>query len=136
MSNLLRGSLLIADTMATRRKELGNYFLTGAIKFPISENWLFEPSVLFKSSDMFFKTFQADFTSRIYFKNDYWLGMSYRTSDAIIVMAGFKYDHFYFAYALDLTLTDIRGQSYGTHELTLAFKFGENARRYRWLNAF
>ena len=135
MSNLLRGALRIADTTAGR-KELGNYFLTGAIKFPISENWLIEPSVLFKSSDMFFKTFQADFTSRIYYKNDYWLGVSYRTSDAIIVMAGFKYDHFYFAYALDLTLTDIRGQSYGTHELTLAFKFGENARRYRWLNAF
>ena len=30
--------------------------------------------------------------------------------------------------------TDIRKQSFGTHELTLAVKFGESARRYRWLN--
>jgi type IX secretion system PorP/SprF family membrane protein len=136
MSNLLRGSLLIADTASSTRRELGNYFLTGAIKIPVADNWTIEPSVLIKSSDMFFRTLQADFTSRIYFKNDYWIGVSWRTNDAIILMTGFKYDHFYFAYALDLTLTDIRRQSYGTHELTLAFKFGENARRYRWLNAF
>jgi type IX secretion system PorP/SprF family membrane protein len=136
MTNLLRGSLLVGDTVGKGKSEIGHYFLTGAIKFPLSENWLFEPSVLLKSSDMFSNSFQADITSRIYFKNDYWAGVSWRTNDAIIVMTGFKYDHLYFAYAVDLTLSDIRRQSYGTHEFTLAVKFGESARRYRWLNAF
>jgi len=46
-------------------------------------------------------------------------------------MLGLKWDRFYFAYAVDFTLTDIRKQSKGTHELTLAVKFGESARRYR-----
>ena len=136
MSNLLRGSLLIADTSSTGRNELGHYFLTGGIKFPLAADWIFEPSVLFKSSDMFFKSFQADITSRIYFKNDYWAGVSWRTNDAVIMMVGLKYDHLYFAYAFDLTLNDIRLETYGSHEITLAFKFGENARRYRWLNAY
>jgi hypothetical protein len=77
-----------------------------------------------------------DLTARAYYKDDYWAGVSWRTGDAIIAMVGLKYDRFYFAYAFDFTLTDIRSQSFGTHELSLAVKFGESARRYRWINAY
>ena len=136
MTNLLRGSMLFADTSSTNRVELGHYFLTGGMKFPVAPDWIIEPSALIKSSDMFFKTLQMDLTTRVYYKNDYWAGLSWRTSDAIILLMGLKYDRFYFAYAIDFTLTDIRKQSYGSHELTLAVKFGENARRYRWINAY
>jgi hypothetical protein len=85
---------------------------------------------------MLFKALQLDLTTRVYYKYDYWAGLSYRTNDAIIMMFGVRYDRFYFAYAFDFTLTDIRKQSFGTHELTIAVKFGTNARRYRWINAF
>jgi type IX secretion system PorP/SprF family membrane protein len=136
MTNLLRGSLLFADSTDTKRTELGNYYLTGGIKFPLSNDFTLVPSAFIKSSDMFFKAIQLDLTARVYYKNDYWAGLSYRTGDAVIVMMGLKFDRFYFAYALDLSVTDIRRQSYGTHELTLAVKFGESARRYRWINAY
>ena len=136
MTNLLRGSLLFADTSSTRRTELGHYFLTGGVKFPLAADWILEPSAFIKSSDMLFKSIQLDLTTRVYYKDDYWAGLSWRTNDAIIMMIGFRYDRFYFAYAFDFTLTDIRKQSFGTHELTLAVKFGESARRYRWINAY
>ena len=136
MTNILRGSLLFADNSDSRRTELGHYFLTGGLKIPINPNWTIEPSALVKSSDAFFKSIQMDLTSRVYFKEDYWAGLSWRTDDAVIVMLGLKYDRFYFAYAFDFTLTDIRKQSLGTHELTLVAKFGESARRYRWINAY
>ena len=136
MTNLLRGSLLFGDTTKTNRNELGHYFLTGGIKFPLAEYWTLEPSAYIKASDMFFKSLQLDLTARFYYREDYWAGLSYRTNDAIIVMLGLKYDRFYFAYAIDFTLTDIRRQSFGSHELTLAIKFGESARRYRWINAY
>ena len=136
MTNLLRGSLIIADTSNINRSELGNFFLTGGIKFPLSPDWILEPSAFIKASDMFFKSLQMDLTARVYYKEDYWAGISYRTNDAIIALFGMKYDRFYFAYAFDFTLTDIRGQTYGTHELSLAVKFGESARRYRWINAY
>lgn len=136
MTNLLRGSLMIGDTSSTTRSELGTFYLTGGIKFPLAHDWILEPSALLKASDMFFSSLQMDLTARIYYKEDYWIGLSWRTNDAIIAMMGLKYDRFYFAYAFDFTLTDIRSQSFGTHELTLAVKFGENARRYRWLNAY
>jgi type IX secretion system PorP/SprF family membrane protein len=136
MTNLLRGSLLFADTSGTKRSELGHFFLTGGVKFPLSRDWILEPSTFIKSSDMVFKSIQMDLTARVYYKDDYWAGLSYRTNDALIMLLGLKYDRFYFAYALDFTLTDIRRQSYGTHELSMAVKFGESARRYRWINAY
>ena len=136
MTNLLRGSLLFADTSNTRRTELGNYFLTGGMKFPLSRDWVLEPSAFIKASDMLFKSIQVDLTTRVFYKDDYWAGLSWRTNDAIILLLGLKYDRFYFAYAFDFTLTDIRMQSFGTHELTLAVKFGESARRYRWITPF
>jgi hypothetical protein len=85
---------------------------------------------------MVFKSIQMDITSRVYYRNDYWAGLSWRTNDALILLLGLKYDRFYFAYAFDFTLTEIRRQSNGTHELTAAVKFGESARRYRWINSF
>jgi type IX secretion system PorP/SprF family membrane protein len=136
MTNILRGSLLFANDSDSRRTELGHYFLTGGIKFPLNPNWTLEPSALIKSSDILLKSIQMDITGRIYFKEDYWAGLSFRTNDALIMMLGLKYDRFYFAYAFDFTLTDIRKQSLGTHELTLVVKFGESARRYRWINAY
>ena len=136
MTNLLRGSLMFADTTAINRDELGHFFLTGGYKFELASDWTLEPSAFLKSSDMFSRSFQADITARVYFRNDYWAGLSWRTNDALIILAGFKYDRFHFGYAVDIALTDIRRQSFGTHEITLAVKFGESARRYRWINSF
>jgi type IX secretion system PorP/SprF family membrane protein len=136
MTNILRGSLLFADTSDTKRNELGHYFLTGGIKLNLAPDWILEPSAFIKSSDMFFKSIQMDLTTRIYYREDYWAGLSWRTNDALILMMGLRYDRFHIGYAMDFTLTDIRRQSFGTHELTLAVKFGESARRYRWLNAY
>ncbi|RPI10747.1 MAG: type IX secretion system membrane protein PorP/SprF, partial [Acidobacteriales bacterium] len=110
MTNLLRGSLMFADTTNTKRNELGHYFLTGGIKIPLTRDWTLEPSAFIKSSDMLLKSLQMDLTARAYFKEDYWAGLSWRTGDAIILMMGLKYDRFYFAYAVDFTLTDIRTQ--------------------------
>jgi type IX secretion system PorP/SprF family membrane protein len=136
MTNIFRGSLMVADTSASSRNELGNFFLTGGVKIPLNPNWMLEPSAFIKASDMFLTSIQLDLTTRVYFKDDYWAGVSYRTNDAVIMMMGLRYDRYYFGYAFDFTLTDIRSQSLGTHEISLAVKFGQSARRYRWINAY
>jgi type IX secretion system PorP/SprF family membrane protein len=136
MTNLLRGAVIFADSSRIKRSELGNYFLTGGMKFPLTSDWLLEPSAFIKASDMLFNSMQMDLTARVFYKEDYWAGLSWRTGDALIFMMGLKYDRFYFAYAFDFALTDIRGQSFGTHEITLAVKFGESARRYKWITPF
>ncbi len=136
MTNILRGSLMFSNSFDTKRMELGHYYLTGGVNIPINRDWTIKPSAFIKSSDMFLTSVQLDLTSRIFYKEDYWAGLSYRTNDAVIAMIGLRYDKFYFAYAFDFTLTEIRNQSIGTMELTIAVKFGESSRRYRWLNAY
>jgi type IX secretion system PorP/SprF family membrane protein len=138
MSSISRGSLLFANAGDNKRSELGHYFLTAGYKigFAANPNWVLEPSVLIKSSDMVVKAAQMDLTARVCYKDEYWAGLSYRTGDAMILLLGLKYDRFYFAYAFDMALTDIRKHSLGSHELTLAVKFGESARRYKWINQY
>jgi type IX secretion system PorP/SprF family membrane protein len=70
MTNLLRGSLIFADTSSNNRSELGHYFLTGGVKIPLNGEWRLEPSAFIKSSDMMFSTIQLDLTSRVYYKDD------------------------------------------------------------------
>jgi type IX secretion system PorP/SprF family membrane protein len=135
MTNMLRGSLVFANSSDNKTGELGNYFLTAGYNIPVDKDWTIKPSFFLKSSDMF-KSMQVDLSTRVYFREDYWAGLSYRTKDAVIAMLGFRYQKFYFGYSVDIALTDIRQQTYGTHELTLAVKFGDSARRYRWLNSF
>jgi len=137
MTNLLRGTLMIGNGGENGNSQLGHYFLTGGIKFyPGSTDWIIEPSVMIKSSDMLLKALQLDITTRVYYKEDYWLGVSYRTQDAVILLAGVKVDRFYLGYAFDFTLSDIRSYTYGTHELTVLARFGDNPRRYRWINKY
>ncbi|MCF8223455.1 MAG: type IX secretion system membrane protein PorP/SprF [Bacteroidales bacterium] len=136
-TQLFRGTLTLGNTAQNPRTELGHFFLTGGMKIPISGNeWMLEPSALIKTSDMVLKASQMDLTTRVYYREDYWAGISYRTQDALIMLLGFTYDRFYFAYAFDFALTDIRKHSFGSHELSFAVKFGDNARRYRWLNQY
>jgi type IX secretion system PorP/SprF family membrane protein len=136
MTNLFRGSLLFASNTGNKRVEQGNFYLTGGVKFQLARNWALEPSAFFKTTDMLLKAYQINLSTRIRYKDDYWVGLSLRTNDALILMTGLRYDKFYFAYSFDYTLTDIRKQSFGTHELTLAVKFGENPRRHLWINAY
>jgi type IX secretion system PorP/SprF family membrane protein len=136
MTNMLRGSLVFGNSSDNKIGELGHYFLTGGINIPLDHDWSIKPSAFIKSSDMLLNSFQLDLTARVFYREDYWAGLSYRTNDAIILMMGLKYDKFIFGYAFDFTLTDMRNNSLGTLELSLAYKFGQNSGRYRWINSF
>lgn len=136
MTNLFRGAFMIGNGGENGRSELGHYFLTGGMKFYTGSDWIIEPSVMLKSSDMVFKSAQLDLTGRVYYKDDYWLGLSYRTGDALVILGGLKVDRFYIGYAFDFTLSEIRSYTYGTHELTVLARFGDNPRRYRWINKY
>jgi type IX secretion system PorP/SprF family membrane protein len=133
MTNILRGSLVFGNDKENKSGEIGHFFLTGGMNVRVDKDWSIKPSAFIKSSDMVFKSVQVDLTTRVFYKDDYWGGLSYRTKDAVIVLFGMKYDRFYIANSIDFALTDIRSNSY---EVSLAVKFGESSRRYRWLNSY
>lgn len=134
VDQLFESILKIGDSGYDRYKMERNYYLIGGYDFEVNRDLIFSPSTLLKYAEN--GKFQADISGKFYMNQTYWAGLTYRTGQAIIVLAGVSVDKFVFGYAFDIGLNSIMKHSYGTHEFTFIAKFGDNARRYKWLNRF
>jgi type IX secretion system PorP/SprF family membrane protein len=124
------------------------YIMTAGYRFDVMDFIFLEPSFLFKFTEN--NISQTDLNVKLYYKEDYWGGISYRTGSSsavskeslngkgssIIFMVGARVDKFYFGYSFDYTFSSYSKTTFGSHEIILAVKFGDNARRYRWLNRY
>ena len=133
-AQLLQSALKFGNDGFKDYKMLRHYYLMGGYGFFLHNGITIEPSVLVQAT--FESKVQVDLNTRVYFRDDYWGGISYRTSGALIMMGGVKVDRFYFGYAFDYTMSSIRKHSFGSHEFMVSVKFGDTARRYRWLNRY
>jgi len=129
-------------------KMVRHYFLMGGYRFEINPDLVIEPSALLKMTEKFVS--QLDVNVKALFSKQYWVGLSYRTGgsyslseesidgigSSIIVMGGVRVNQYYIGYAFDYTLSAIGKRTWGSHEFTVAAKFGDTARRYRWLNRY
>jgi hypothetical protein len=79
---------------------------------------------------------QADFGLTYIFNNEVWGGITYRTGSAIIANVGVQYQNIFLGYSFDFTMQEIQSVTYGTHEITIALKYGDSRRRYRWLDRY
>jgi len=115
---------------------LRQYYVIGGYRIqPYRSDFAVEPSVLITTNELF--QYGADLNIKGYYKNDYWAGVSIRSSGALVTMVGVKYQQFYFGYAFDYSFSDVSTFSRaGSHELMLGIKLGDSSRRYRWLNRF
>ena len=125
-----------------------HYIAMGGYRFDLIDFLFIEPSFLFKASESYVA--QVDLNLKFYYKEDYWAGFSYRSGGgsriaqeslsgrgaSLIIMAGARVDKYYFGYAFDYTFSSISSKTIGSHELMIAAKFGDSARRYRWLNRY
>jgi hypothetical protein len=78
----------------------------------------------------------GEFGLNFIYNQSFWVGLSYRTSQAIIANVGVKHKNMFIGYSFDFTLQEIQRITYGTHEISIAWKFGDSARRYRWLDRY
>ncbi len=106
----------------------------GSYTFEASRYVEFQPSMLVRMSTQLKP--MADIGVTYIYKQSFWAGLTYRTSNAVIAMVGVKYENLWFGYSVDFTLAEIQRITYGTHELTFALRFGDNSRRYRWLDRY
>jgi type IX secretion system PorP/SprF family membrane protein len=111
-----------------------HYYLFGSYDFMTDAYSIIQPSFMFMMSEQIKP--QADLGLTYIFNQDFWAGLSYRTSGAIIANLGIKYQNLHIGYAFDFTLQEIQRITYGTHEITMALKFGDSKRRYRWLDRY
>jgi type IX secretion system PorP/SprF family membrane protein len=137
-----------ADKEGPGFRMVRHYFAMAGYRFEINRDLLMEPSFLFKTTEDFIA--QIDINAKMYFMENYWAGLSFRTGGSYsmveesmngkgasaIIMGGVRVDKYYFGYAFDYTFNAIGARTYGSHEFSAAVKFGDNARRYRWLNRY
>lgn len=93
-----------------------------------------QPSILVRMSEQVKP--QADIGLTYIFKREFWGGITYRTGAAFIANMGVQYENFFFGYSFDFTTQEIQSITYGTHEITVAFKYGDPRRKFRWLDRY
>lgn len=112
-------------------KMVRHYFVSAGYKFNLDKsikNFEVEPSLLFKATEKR-SPLQVDLNVKAVYKKNYWLGVSYRSMDALIVLLGVKFDKYYFGYAFDYTLSKISDYSKGSHEIMLGINLFEGANK-------
>ncbi len=99
-----------------------HFYVTAGYKYDVNERLQFEPSVLVKSVAA--APVQFDINARILYDNRYWLGVNFRTYDAIGILAGLAInDRWKIGYSYDLTTSDLSSISSGSHEIMLGIDF-------------
>ena len=111
---------ITAGSSAAAQRAL--FFGTAGVVIDLGKSVKFKPSVLAKKTQG--TDFEFDLNGSFLFKDLFWVGMSYRTEDALVFMAEVQpTPAFRFGYAYDRTLTDLNQFSSGSHEFMIGFDF-------------
>ena len=133
-NQLFQSVLKLGSSDFGKLKLYRHYYFMGGYKFPIGREFAVEPSALVKTTEQLMP--QVDISLRLMYLDDYWAGVAYRTSGSVSALFGIRAEQLYLGLAYDYSVTSIRKHSFGSAEIVLAYKFGSNARRYRWINRY
>lgn len=99
-----------------------HYYLYSAYVFDASEGVKCKPSVMIKAVQG--APAVADINFNVLFKEMFWVGVSYRTSDAVALLTQYQLTkQLRFGYSYDYALTDLSQYTGGTHEFTIGYDF-------------
>jgi type IX secretion system PorP/SprF family membrane protein len=116
---------LLENEKVRTYSDFGNYnfILTGGYLFTLSQNFKLKPSSLIRITPN--QQAQIDLNANVIYKDQFWLGMSYRHHDALVVLAEFQINQqFKIGYSYDYTLATFKNYSKGSHEIMLQYEFG------------
>ena len=100
-----------------------HYYAMGGYRLLVGDDWKVEPSFLVKYVDPV--PVKVDLTATVRYRDQFWVGASYRTNDAWCAMLGcWIKESFQFGYSYDIITSNLRNYSSGTHEVMLAVTFG------------
>lgn len=115
-------------TTSTLSKLATHYFVTGGYKYSVNDNIRLEPSAMIKFVSP--APVKIDVGLRAIYKDMAWAGIAYRTNDAIVALVGYTYQNYLtFAYSYDITTTDLRNYSTGTHEIMFGLRFNNKPKK-------
>lgn len=118
---LLSRKVDLKSDKVLEQKQVRHYFLHGGYIFDINQDFKIEPSLLLKFIEA--GVFQADINARVIYQDMVSLGLAYRTSDAVVIQLAYHNQDLSIGYAYDITLSDVRTQSSGSHEIMFIYRF-------------
>ena len=107
-----------------------HYYFMAGYTYPLNDMIKLRPNLLVKSDA---QETTVDINVNALFNNMFWVGLSYRTEDAIAPMAGFQHSWnnedetapqtIRIGYSYDVTTSELSNYSSGSHEIMLTYCF-------------
>lgn len=121
MQQVLKTKLNFND-LTENGEGVPHYFVTGGYRFFIGEDVSVTPSLMLKYVNPLPKA--LDLNLKVAFRNNFWIGSSYRKKDALAFLAGFTVNKMFdVGYAYDSSISSIKTINSGSHEFVLGIKF-------------
>ena len=97
-----------------------HYFTMGWMH-EVSSELVMRPSMFVKTDQI---STQIDFNINVMYADHLWGGVTYRLDDAVVLIAGYNIsENLKFGYAYDITTSDLKSESSGSHEILLRYSF-------------
>src|SRR4030042_2637309 len=121
-TQLINTKLKLYEQRTGLNKLKTHFYLTGGYSFEINDDFKIEPSLILKGTAPML--IQFDFNTRVIYLDMIWLGLSYRTQDALSLLIGYTYDNrIHIGYSYDFTTTDLRKYNSDQHEIMIGYRF-------------
>jgi type IX secretion system PorP/SprF family membrane protein len=133
VSNIMQSNVKFGNSNLDTYKIQRHYYLIAGYRYAENRNFVYEPTILLKTTESLYP--KVDVSFKVTYRNYYWLGLSYRTANTIIAFMGVSWRKFSVGYAFDYGFNTFQ-RFYGSHELNLSLRFGDSAKRYRWIRRF
>ena len=123
-NNLINSKVSDNDANMPFFRAKQHFFAYAGYVISINEFMKLKPNVLLKYVDG--APVQIDLNANALFNNRFGIGVSYRSLDAFSLIAEIQFPQPFFSigYSYDMVHTDLFSQQFGTHELTLNYRFG------------
>jgi type IX secretion system PorP/SprF family membrane protein len=119
---LLENKIVDVEGVLSEAKQSRNYYINAGYVFTPDHNFKVTPSILIRMQEGAPLGFDVNATAS--YKEIVGLGVSYRSSDAVIFLFQLKlFDNMHLGYAYDYTTTDLNQFSKGSHEILLNYRF-------------
>ena len=113
--------------------QVRHYFAHASYLIDIHSDLAIEPSLLVKSTEV--SPTQLDINARVIIDNNYWAGLSLRSSESLVVLAGLNMGSLFLSYSYDYGISSLSSVASGSHEISLGFNINDKRKRrhsYYW----
>ncbi len=126
--NLIQNRLNLYENNSIENRLVPHFLLMAGYRFEISDDWMIEPSVLFKYVNP--APLKYDLTLRVHFRKMIWLGVNYRSNESMAPSIGYTHkDYIFFGYSYDILTNNLKNYSTGSHEIMIGLKLNRKVKR-------